>query len=190
MSQLFSVQIDEWVKQTKAKGDQVLRAVSLELLNRVVLKSPVGNPELWAANAHAVYSRQTYNLFAERLGAGQLTQRTINKKFPLLSGKGYTGGRFRANWTVTIGSPSETTTEKVDPSGNAAITAGAAVLKKAKLGTVVYLMNNLPYAQRLEEGWSKQAPVGMVRVTVAEFLGIVNEVVATVANDATVESEE
>jgi hypothetical protein len=35
----------------------------------------------------------------------------------------------------------------------------------------------MPYALRLEYGWSKQAPAGMVRVTVAEFQAVVNAAV-------------
>ena len=33
----------------------------------------------------------------------------------------------------------------------------------------VFLTNNLPYAERLENGWSKQAPNGMVRLSVMEI---------------------
>jgi hypothetical protein len=39
----------------------------------------------------------------------------------------------------------------------------------ADAGDIVFLVNNLPYGPRLERGWSKQAPSGMVGITVAEF---------------------
>ena len=45
----------------------------------------------------------------------------------------------------------------------------------AKFGATIYLVNNLPYAVRLEYGWSKQAPAGMVRITAAEFQSIVDD---------------
>ena len=32
----------------------------------------------------------------------------------------------------------------------------------------IYIQNNLPYANRLENGWSNQAPAGMVALTIAE----------------------
>lgn len=32
----------------------------------------------------------------------------------------------------------------------------------------VFIINNLPYIERLEHGWSKQAPAGMVRISKAE----------------------
>lgn len=42
-----------------------------------------------------------------------------------------------------------------------------------RLGSAaIFLTNNLPYIERLERGWSKQAPTGMVALTVAEFGGI------------------
>jgi hypothetical protein len=31
------------------------------------------------------------------------------------------------------------------------------------------IYNNLPYIERLENGWSQQAPAGFVRVTLSEF---------------------
>jgi hypothetical protein len=70
-------------------------------------------------------------------------------------------GRFRANWRLNVGSVDYTTTEGV--------TAKAPSLPEKVAGTVLYISNNLPYARRLEYGWSKQAPQGMVRLTVAEF---------------------
>ena len=37
----------------------------------------------------------------------------------------------------------------------------------------VLIYNNQPYAQRVETGWSTQAPQGMMRITVAEYIGII-----------------
>ena len=43
---------------------------------------------------------------------------------------------------------------------------------KASEGDAIYLVNNLPYAQRLENGWStKQAPNGMVALSIQKFDG-------------------
>ena len=36
-------------------------------------------------------------------------------------------------------------------------------------------MNNAPYAQRIENGWSRQAPQGLVGLTVVMFQQIVRE---------------
>lgn len=45
------------------------------------------------------------------------------------------------------------------------------------VGDVVYLTNSLPYAQRLEHGWSKQAPRGMVRLSAIEFKRFVRQAI-------------
>ena len=81
-------------------------------------------------------------------------------------------GRFRGNWNVAIGAPDMTTTENVDPSGGETIQRGGAVIATySSLDNFppVFLTNNLPYAVRLEDGYSKQAPGGMVGLTVAEI---------------------
>lgn len=42
-----------------------------------------------------------------------------------------------------------------------------------KVGSDYLLYSNLPYIERLEDGWSQQAPVGMVKITVADWPTIV-----------------
>lgn len=79
-------------------------------------------------------------------------------------------GRFRANWNFSVGAPDY----GVTPSTNQARgQTEAAKALSVQVGTIAYLSNGLPYARRLENGWSKQAPAGMVRTTVAEFNAIV-----------------
>ena len=79
-------------------------------------------------------------------------------------------GRFRANWNCSIGSPDLSTSQAIDPSGSGAISkATSTVVSYTLNGQSVFLTNNLPYADRLENGWSKQAPNGMVRLSVMEI---------------------
>jgi len=40
---------------------------------------------------------------------------------------------------------------------------------------MIYIFNNQPYAARLEDGWSKQAPAGVYAVALAEFNQIFQE---------------
>lgn len=77
-------------------------------------------------------------------------------------------GRFRANWNVSQGSPNTSAVLEgpVSPSHADAELARAAALPA---GGITYLANGLPYAEVLENGSSKQAPNGMVRVSVVEF---------------------
>lgn len=91
--------------------------------------------------------------------------------------KGYAGGRFRGNWQVSIDSPATGTKDLTDKDGSATIAAHASVINVAKAGQVQYLVNNLPYAKRIEQGWSRQAPVGLVALTVVEWNNIVDAAV-------------
>jgi hypothetical protein len=78
-------------------------------------------------------------------------------------------GRFRANWNVSFGSFDTTTTEETDPSGTQAKGRVYQALANYQLkDQSVFLGNSLPYAERLENGWSKQAPAGMVRLSILE----------------------
>ena len=91
--------------------------------------------------------------------------------------KGYVGGRFRGNWQMSVGSPATGALNIIDQDGKATIAAHAGVVAAAKAGEVFYLMNNLPYASRIEKGWSRQAPVGLVALTVVEWSNIVDAAV-------------
>ena len=84
-------------------------------------------------------------------------------------------GRFRNNWNASINSMNQTTTETVDRSGASAINKARATINTLEMGSTFYLSNNLPYAQRLEYGWSDQAPRGMLRISVAELQARMNE---------------
>jgi hypothetical protein len=90
-------------------------------------------------------------------------------------------GRFRGNWLCAIGNVPDGVIELLDPTGQAAISAVTAETMKLRAGDVIHLANNLPYGPRLEEGWSKQAPNGMVRLTAQRFQAIANAVIAEVA---------
>lgn len=171
----FAIDVAKFCEKAQANGDQVLRAVSLELLSRIVLRSPVGNPDLWKSNRERQGDRVTLNQLRQLAGKKSFKERTLRKKLPNVAGKGYTGGRFRGSWFVSIGQPSAVAPGRIDPAGARTIEAGNAVIAEAHLGTVIYAMSNLPYSERLEYGWSKQAPTGVVRVTVSEFPGIVDD---------------
>lgn len=87
-------------------------------------------------------------------------------------------GRFRGNWNVAIGGADYATTETTDKSGVKTISRGHAVAKQINKETNnIFVTNSLPYARMLEYGHSKQAPGGMVRLTVEELRPIINKIV-------------
>ena len=83
---------------------------------------------------------------------------------------GYTGGRLRGNWQVQRRTPNYSTLEIEDAGGSATIGRGSQEINQFDMeDKVLYITNNLPYAERVENGWSKQAPSGMMRTTVEAF---------------------
>lgn len=93
-------------------------------------------------------------------------------------------GRFRANWNIAFGRINAATTVLTDKGGG--ITRGRIQAQmsnwQADSGDV-FFTNSLPYAIPLEYGHStKQAPQGMVRVTVTEWQSYVDGAVKGLAN--------
>jgi hypothetical protein len=84
-------------------------------------------------------------------------------------------GRFRANWQVGIDAIPTGLIRVNDVTGELAISKATAAIMKLKAGQKIHLVNNLPYARRLEYGYSRQAPAGMVRITVREFQGLLKK---------------
>lgn len=91
--------------------------------------------------------------------------------------KGYAGGRFRGSWQMQIGSPATGLIRTADKDGSATAASHASTVAAAKAGDVIYMTNNTPYAERIEQGWSRQAPVGLVALTVVEFNVLFDEAV-------------
>ena len=120
------------------------REASIALFSAVIQDSPVGNPELWKS---------------------QQSKPIKDRKGP----NGYTGGRFRANWICTINHPAIGTVNSVkfDNVENMIQT-----IKTLSDDQPLFLANNLPYAQTLEDGHSTQAPQGFVKRNVSRIQSI------------------
>ncbi|WLH76838.1 hypothetical protein PSH81_13835 [Pseudomonas sp. FP2335] len=205
----FSLDIREFAEKTKGNIEEIVKKVSIDLLSSVVDRSPVGNPELWAANIEhraantraaddydfKVAARNTViNLTDSNFTKSGKLKRNVKYAKPLtkaerdqnfnvnglVAGKGYVGGRFRGNWQVSFEVGATGMLDLVDPTGSAAKAIGKGVLEHYQIGIgKIWIMNNLPYGPRLEyEGWSNQAPAGMVQITVTEFQMYINKAVS------------
>lgn len=90
-------------------------------------------------------------------------------------------GRFRANWIYSVNA---TVGGVVQVSGTTEAPAAPAEPPTLPAGQVLervhFIQNNLPYARRLEDGYSSQAPTGMVALTLREFAGIADEAARSV----------
>lgn len=80
-------------------------------------------------------------------------------------------GRARNNWQLSQGTPPAGIVESGDRGGNGAIQRGAGEIANIRTPTLLWLANNLPYIERLENGYSRQAPAGMLRATIEELRG-------------------
>lgn len=186
----FAATIATWVDKTKENNDKAVRAYGMQILGRLIEISPVGDPRRWKINRAYAMARQHANKVnaAQRrknggkLKRGQKKHASVLISFKTKNGnvtfrqrgwaaKNYTGGRFRGNWQVTFDRPAVGAIDRVDKAGTATLAAGREVLAHYDSGEYgsIWFTNNVPYAQRLEYGWSKQAPAGIVRVVAAEI---------------------
>lgn len=87
-------------------------------------------------------------------------------------------GRARGNWQLSVGESPEGETGLLDGStrdlagdegSSAAVTRGLAKIAGLQPYATIFIGNNVPYIVPLEEGHSKQAPRGMVGLTLAEL---------------------
>lgn len=145
MANTFELQLAKFAEKAGDNARTVIRKVSTDVLTKVVLRTPVGNPSLWKSKPPA----------------------------------GYVGGRLRANWNVSFGHPNFTVTQSIDRTGSNTITAGRNTINRAYGDNPIFIMNSLPYVREIEyEGHSKQAPAGMVRITVTEFQTFIDQAVS------------
>lgn len=202
----FSLSLAEFAQQATEAIDASLREIVIEIGSSVIRMSPVGNPEIWAANvAHRqantraaddydfkVAVRNTViNLTESNFTKGGKLKRGVKYAKPLtktereqnfnvnglVAGQDYVGGRFRGNWNFSIGSPDNSFRIKPDPTGEATTARLVSGAIEFKAGQTAFIVNNLPYAIPLEFGHSSQAPGGMVRITIARFQQIVLEAI-------------
>lgn len=76
-------------------------------------------------------------------------------------------GNFRASWNVSEGKATYIRIE----SGAPQVVLPPPVIRVTAVGNlpVFYITNGQPYANALEYGWSNQAPLGIIRVTLASL---------------------
>lgn len=115
--------------------------------------------------------RRKFNAFVERAKGNQdlvVRKVALDLMTSLVMKSPVDTGRFRGNWQVQY-SLTPRTLELVDRTGAATLASAQMDLSAFSIGRMLYLVNHLPYAVPLEYGHSKQAPAGMVRITVTEF---------------------
>lgn len=138
----FNLSLEKSVKDLPIEqGQQLVRKVSLEVLRRVVLKTPVDT-----GRARGSWQTTVNRPPIEEKEVASYTKQTGETV------SGYTRGK-----------------RGTDKTGSRVINQGLLVLTNYRLGQTVFISSNLSYIEALEHGHSKQAPAGMVAVTLAEL---------------------
>jgi len=149
----FNEELDAFGERTVPEAHLALqKKIAFDLFNKIVTKAPVGNPSIWDGRA-------------------------VGKSYPPRKPpKGYVGGRSRGNWQISVRNVPQAEKSAFDTG----VTTGTPVsglqqaeafgaMAKAKFGQTIWIYNNVRYIKRLEDGWSTQAPTGMVAISVAEI---------------------
>lgn len=153
----FTAQLGAFEKKANERAKVVPQRIAMEAWARVIEKSPVGNPDKWQSPEAIAWAKKV----------------------------GYVGGRFRANWGVSIGSPFAGHDEAARDTRQIGDRTGPTVFKTAVdtkqwngQGSI-FLCNNTVYSLALERGHSQiQAPLGIVGRTAAEMANGIAEQIA------------
>lgn len=139
----WSKDLNKIIAKDTRKAEQWVKAAVIQAANVAITKSPVGSPDLWVWYDPSTKTYVDYIAY---------------KGYP----DGYVGGQFRANWRISLNMDDYTIKERTNFS--VVPQEVKADLLQAKLGDRIVFSNPMPYSVRLEyEGWSTQAPDGMVR---------------------------
>lgn len=140
----FSLDLSRAIENIKENRDKIVRGTLISVSNNIIKRTPVGNPAFWSPES-------------------------------LPAPKGYVGGSLRGAWQASKNRPDFTESGRIQSSGVGATGAEAAsVANTVEVGETYYLTNSLPYARRVEMGWSRQAPQGMLRVSVVEAQSVLD----------------
>ncbi len=93
--------------------------------------------------------------FTTRVGFKVLRQLTITSPKD--------SGRFIGNWLVGLITKKHSILDRTDPTRTKALASGKSVMKRHKFGQSIFISNNLPYASKLNDGHSGQAPANFVQ---------------------------
>lgn len=89
---------------------------------------------------------------------------------------GYVAGTLRGNWQASINAPLMTEVKDRDKAGNATVSKAANAIRNYNAKSTIYFTNNLPYAEKVEDGWSRQRPQGMMKTNIKAFSGIFDKI--------------
>lgn len=145
----FNAQLDKFAEETvPSQHLAIQKKIAIDLYGKIVEKTPVGNPSLWAESS--LPPPKGY------VGGRARANWQMAVTTPPKSGN-------------TDDDPEKGVQTKfpISPLQEA---RGFTQIAGAKFGQTIWIYNNVRYIKRLEDGHSKrQAPAGMVKVAIAEM---------------------
>ena len=115
----------------------------------------MSTPRNAVAEINLAFDKAMDEVNAAKIAAATDALRSAIDGTPVLS------GRARSGWTVGINKRPRGAKKKANPED------GFAIIKSAKPGDKIFIVNRLPYINRLNRGWSKKAPAGFFERAVA-----------------------
>lgn len=113
--------------------------------------------------------RDMYGLIVERTPVGNPT--LWNYPAPA----NYEPGTLRASWRIDYDGVLRNAKGQFESASNVLSGGGLSFKIGRNNKKEAAISNNQPYAQRVEEGWSTQAPQGMMRITIAQYSVLMNK---------------
>lgn len=165
-NQDFTINVSAFVKKAKLKPDVVLRKIALDLFSAVILRTPVDTGMLrgnWQVGVGTIPSGTAEK--ADKTGARVL--RELQSKVD------------QAHWGTSI--------YLVNNLPYASVVEYGAFPNPVKRGTYVktgqtkYGITGPGFVKRSAGGFSKQAPAGMVRISVEEMRAYIDKIVRSVS---------
>ncbi|MHB9879092.1 hypothetical protein ACSMXM_05460 [Pacificimonas sp. ICDLI1SI03] len=81
-------------------------------------------------------------------------------------------GLFRGNWQASVTQVIVNPIERKDKNGNEVLSQEIPKIEGAPPFQAIWLANNVPYAEKLNSGWSIQAPAGFVEAAIDAELSV------------------
>jgi hypothetical protein len=89
--------------------------------------------------------------------------------------KDYVPGTLKASWRIDFSGNTKDSRGRFTSASQIGNSGGISFkINSTNSNARAAIYNNQPYAQRVETGWSTQAPSGMMRITLLEYTSIIN----------------
>lgn len=118
----------------------------------------MSTPEVFAQRIQKIANNVQTNANLLKRKVALYCQRELTYATPVKT------GRARANWQVSLGAAITSPTDNT--SSQSAIAVANGVVSGSRPEQAIVIANSVPYINKLNEGWSAQAPAAFVEATI------------------------